>query len=220
MWKMMALVVATASLVQTTNAAGKQRPAAQAAVFLEGTLQYDDGSGPHIREAGAWVGPFLIINGEWYGLDLGKDKALAEKTGKLHGKRVRATGTLTIRDLPGGLPGFSPRRVLLVEKLEPAPGKEDSAWTVIQGKFKSRERFGYPATREAAALTTKGQTYILDFGTNEELRQRALKFDGKALRLRGTLAGWESFTTMCVPWAGRVPVIRVTSIEDDGNKGP
>jgi hypothetical protein len=50
--------------------------------------------------------------------------------------------------------------------------------------FQARERFGYPATREAAALTTNGRTYILDFGTNVELRQRALKSDGKTLRLR------------------------------------
>jgi hypothetical protein len=161
----------------------------------------------------------MVIKGEWYGLDFSKNKELADKAQKLTGQRVRATGTLTMRELPGGLKGWGgPVRVLLVESLEAAAGKEDAARVEARGQFQAREPFGYPHTVDASALRSGGESYILDFGTNEELKQQALKFDGKAVRLRGTLDGWQSFTIMCVPEPGRVPVIHVTAIEEDSNK--
>jgi hypothetical protein len=219
MWKFVALVLAGVSLVPATGAAVEGGTREPAAMQLEGKLEYDDGMGPHIPEAGVWVGPFMVVKGDWYGLDFGKNKELADRARRLPGKRVRATGTLTMRDLPGGLKGFGgPVRVLVVEKLEAAAGKEDSARVEALGKLEARAQFGYPAAREAPALTAGGLTYVLDFGTNEALRQQALKLDGKTVRLRGTLEGWESFTIMCVPEPERIPVIRVTAVKDDGNK--
>jgi hypothetical protein len=213
MWKVMTLVLAGASLAQVTIPAANGCATEPAAVHLEGNLEYDDGRGPRIPEAGVWIGPYMVIKGQWYGLDFSKSKELAENAKKLYGERVRATGTLTVRELPGSLGWFGQVSVLQVETLEPAAGKEDSAWMVVDGTFEARARFGYPAAREAPALSAKDQAYILDFGKNEELRQQALQLDGQTLRLRGTLDGWESFTSMCVPGGERVPVLRVISIE-------
>jgi hypothetical protein len=132
MWKVIIMVLVGAALVQATppvgNGCAKEEAATPAAVHLEGKLDYDDSSGPRIPEAGVWVGPFMVVKGQWYGLDFAANKELAEKAKKLYGKRVLATGTLTMRDLPGGLEGFGqPVRVLLVEALDTAVGKDDAA---------------------------------------------------------------------------------------------
>jgi hypothetical protein len=60
----------------------------------------------------------------------------------------------------------------------------------MTGTFHAHTPLGYPAVVEEAAFTANGQTYVLDFGKDKEMEQQALKFDGKAVRLRGTLDGW------------------------------
>jgi hypothetical protein len=102
----------------------------------------------------------------------------------------------------------------LVEGLGPAAGNADSATVEMTATAKAHARFGYTARVERAAVTVNGQTYILDFGNNKEMQQQALKLDGKAVRLRGTLEGWQRFTSMCVSAPETSPNVTSTALRE------
>jgi hypothetical protein len=83
----------------------------------------------------------------------------------------------------------------------------------IRGKLDVQARFGYPAFENAPAVYSGGLTYILDFGGNKELSERAQQLHGKRVVLTGRVTGVRGFTTMCVPGSSQVPVVYVTSLE-------
>jgi hypothetical protein len=71
---------------------------------FEGTLDYNDSSGPHIPEWDPWIGFGITANGRWYGLVLPESKEVQEMARKLVGKKVSVRGTVEKRTLNGLFP--------------------------------------------------------------------------------------------------------------------
>jgi hypothetical protein len=60
-----------------------------------------------------------------------------------------------------------------------------------------------------------GQTYVVNLGKDAELLKQAKKLDDKSVRVTGSLAGFLSVTTMCVPGTTQLPVVQVQSLNAD-----
>ncbi len=112
MWKKTAaaLAVLTCCFAFTALAPGAGKvdtpPAGiiQGAKEFEGTLDYNDGSGPHIPEWDPWIGFGITVDGRWYGLVLPESKDVQEMARKLIGKKVSVRGIVEKRTLNGLIP--------------------------------------------------------------------------------------------------------------------
>jgi hypothetical protein len=106
-------------------------------VMKEGKLVYLDPIRPKIPEASEWDGYGMEVGGKFFGLDLGSDKELGQRVGKLLGKKVRVTGTVEQRTLPGWTKHWDRRiDVLVVTEIESAENVQKTIHVKMKGKLK------------------------------------------------------------------------------------
>jgi hypothetical protein len=98
-----------------------------------------------------------------------------------------------------------------------ADGDVRSAVTVqIRGKLESNALVGCPGVVRPV-ITADGQRFVLDFGTDKQVRQRAHELDGTPVVLTGIIVGSRTFPVMCLPPddGETLPVILVTRLQAD-----
>jgi hypothetical protein len=164
---------------------------------LDGKLVYHDGWGPQIPEWDPWIGPALETGGSWLGLDFGKNRELLQQAAKLYGKKVRVTGRLEKRTLPGLIPHQI--NVLVVTVLRPIEAGQQTIQVEVKGKLTRRiERIPDPdprwgpcswIVRQVWQITANGTAYQLDFAGDPSLLSTAGKLEGRTVILTGTRQG-------------------------------
>jgi hypothetical protein len=174
----------------------------------------------------------VTVNGQPYDLNFQGDTELEKLAQKLKGKTVKLVGRLEeprdiIRPLRG--PGskileigrfWQENPVVFLTRLEAVEGEyvRETVQVVLRGKLNLDTRFGCPPVK-AAAIQVNGQSYLVDFGSNQALHQLAKKLDGKTVILTGTYGGKRSFPSMCLPKGFEIQVINVTSLQGGDSEG-
>jgi hypothetical protein len=137
------------------------------------------------------------------------DGPVCDQARRLDGRYVAAQGYFQTRH--SGRMDDAPVLVFVTSDMqwvEPNGGPRAD----LQGVLRMNAQLGYPG-QPASVIEVGGQTYVLDFGKDLDLRTRAALLDRKPVRLTGRLNGFQSATTMCVPWRSEYPVILVEAVE-------
>jgi hypothetical protein len=205
MWKKSLLLLAGCGLALLLAAASpgglhageSDQPAA---VRLKGTLrlQFDPREiyPPYIQAA--WL-DLAGKSGKSFVLHIPPDRDFRAAAYHLDGKRVLVKGTLTDEG------------EVIVTGLRADPADSVAGNLELHGRLDANAPVGYPL--RAPAVTVNGETYVLDFGTHDDLRQLAGKLSGKRVVVTGSYGGMRSFPVMCVPEPARYPVILVTGLQ-------
>jgi hypothetical protein len=187
---------------------GAVLPIPSVTLILQGTLQEgkpDDrlaaGSGPHIYPGDYIIPPQfkIVVNGQSYYLDFGKDGSLVEKARKLVGKRLRLSGHLETHDIevqagpypaPYGRPDILVLKRLQVlrltewEAVEDPNAKDELRADVIGKLHLTMQQVGCGPIPSWEIEVGK-ETYQLQFD-NDEAREEAAKHVDKLIVASGT----------------------------------
>ncbi|MCI0378319.1 MAG: alkaline shock response membrane anchor protein AmaP [Gemmataceae bacterium] len=148
----------------------------------------------------------IRVDNKVYTLDFGADPDLHAQARRLHGKRVRISGTVARRELPRLMPASSSQvpsqtaEIIVVTDIEDLNEYVRETVDVdIQGRFHLDMLLGFDGTMGPVVLV-QAKTFVLDFSNlGQDWHRFVQHFDGKSVRLKGRLCKMQSYIGPMIP---------------------
>ncbi|MCI0641017.1 MAG: hypothetical protein L0Y72_18710 [Gemmataceae bacterium] len=165
----------------------------------------------------------IRVNNKVYTLDFGADPDLHAQARRLHGKRVRITGSVARRELPRVLPALTSSQVptqtvkiIVVADIEDQNEYVRETVDVdVQGRFHLNMLLGFDGTTGPVVLV-QGKIFVLDLDNlGQDWRRFVQHFDGKSVRLKGRLGKMQEYDGRMMPKSTPVQyrLLHVSSFE-------